>query len=69
VDAPPRYKLLIAWQGRNEAARKFDATAKLYVTTWENPHPGKRAVRIDYVAAAPDTGAAPFCVAITALDK
>jgi hypothetical protein len=41
---------------------------KLFVTTWKNPHPNKRIATIDYVTAAggQQTGAAPFCVAISA---
>jgi hypothetical protein len=66
-EAPTRGK--VAWEGENEAAKGFEATIKLYLTTWENPHPKKKVVTIDYVATAPDKNAAPFCVAITAEDK
>jgi hypothetical protein len=65
--APTRGKA--AWEGSNEPARGFNAKIKLYLTTWTNPHPRKKVVSLDYVATAPDTGAAPFCVAITADDK
>jgi hypothetical protein len=65
--APTRGKL--AWEGQNEPAKGFDAKIKLYTMTWKNPHPKKKVVSLDYVAAAPNTGAAPFCVAITAEDK
>jgi hypothetical protein len=65
--APTRSK--VAWEGENEAAKGFEAKIKLYLTTWENPHPKKKVVSIDYVATAPDKNPAPFCVAITAEDK
>ncbi len=65
--APTRGKA--GWEGQNEPAKGFDATIKLYVTSWKNPHPKKRVVSLDFVATAPATGAAPFCVAITADDK
>jgi hypothetical protein len=65
--APTRSK--VAWEGENDAAKGFEAKIKLYLTTWENPHPKKTVVSIDYVATAPDKEAAPFCVAMTAEDK
>jgi hypothetical protein len=65
--APSRAK--VAWEGENDAAKGFDAKIKLYLTTWENPHPKKKVVSIDFVGTAPDTGAAPFCVALTTDNK
>jgi hypothetical protein len=59
----------VAWEGENEGAKTAGAKIKLYLTTWENPHPKKKVVNLDYVATAPDGPAAPFCVAITAEDK
>jgi hypothetical protein len=59
----------VAWEGTNDASKGFDAKIKLYLTTWENPNPRKKVVRIDFLATAPDTGAAPFCVALSAVDK
>jgi hypothetical protein len=55
----------VAWEGENQAARQFGATIRLYLTTWENPHPAKTVTTIDY-ASTMDTDCAPFCVAITA---
>lgn len=52
-----------AWEGQNEPAKGFDASIRLYLTTWENPHPGKQVVSIDYIST--QTDAAPFCVAMT----
>jgi hypothetical protein len=65
--APTRAKA--AWEGENGPARGFDAKIKLYLTTWKNPHPKKTVVSLDFVATAAETGAAPFCVAITTADE
>jgi hypothetical protein len=59
----------VAWEGENEPAKEFNAKIKLYLMTWENPHPKKKVKTIDFVTTAKDAGAAPFCVAITAEDK
>jgi hypothetical protein len=44
-------------------------TIRLYETTWENPKPDKKVLRIDYVSRKDDTVAAPFCIAISAQEK
>lgn len=54
----------IAWQGDNELAKGFEQRIRLYLTTWENPHPEKKIASIDYIKIG-DGVAAPFCVAIT----
>jgi hypothetical protein len=59
----------VAWEGKNEATDGSDTKIQLYLTSWENPHPKKKVVSLDFVATAPDGQAAPFCVAITAEDK
>jgi hypothetical protein len=59
----PRARL--AWEGANEATKRAKASLLLYRGTWENPHPGKRVVGIDYLSTN-DSPGAPFCVAITA---
>jgi len=59
----------VAWEGENEASKKSEAKIKLYLMSWENPHPKKKVVSLDFVATAPEGQAAPFCVAITAEDK
>src|SRR5581483_7183920 len=64
---PTRAK--VAWEGENDAAKMFEAKIKLFLTTWENPHPKKKVMSLDYVVTAADGPAAPFCVAITADDK
>jgi len=65
--APTKSK--IAWEGENDAVKQSNGKIKLYLTTWENPHPKKAVTTIDFVATAQDTGVAPFCVAITAEEK
>ena len=56
----------VVWSGENEPAKKeFDATIRLYMTTWENPKPNLKIISIDY-SADKDTQCVPFCVAITA---
>jgi hypothetical protein len=51
----------LAWEGGPQKLR-------LYLTTWQNPHPTKLVVSIDYLRAG-DTPTAPFCVAITLEEK
>lgn len=56
----------VAWNGENEPARKeFDASIRLYMTTWENPKPDVTISRIDYEVSG-ETDCLPFCVAMTA---
>jgi hypothetical protein len=64
---PTRSK--IGWEGENAAAKAAGSKIKLSVSTWENPHPKKKIVSLDYVNTAATTQVAPFCVAITAEDK
>lgn len=54
----------VAWKGDNELGKGFGSQVRLYLTTWENPHPTKQVVSIDYVKLG-DTPAAPFCIAAT----
>jgi hypothetical protein len=56
-----------AWEGTNAAAKSYDATLRLYLTTWKNPKPDKKVVSIDYVSKMTDC--APFCVAMTVESK
>jgi hypothetical protein len=51
----------LAWEGGPNRLR-------LYLTTWENPHPAKRVASIDYMKVG-DSPSAPFCVAITLEEK
>ena len=62
-------KAKIAWESENEASKGFEAKIRLYLTTWENPHPKKKVTKIDFLATAQVTGAAPFCVALSVDNK
>ena len=55
----------VAWEGDNDLAKELNSRIRLYLTTWDNPHPGKQVASINYVKTAADSPAAPFCVAIT----
>jgi RNA polymerase sigma factor (sigma-70 family) len=58
----------VVWTGDNEFARQSNCRLRLYLTSWDNPHPQKTVNRIDYVKLN-GTAAAPFCVAITVEKK
>ena len=53
----------IAWAGLNPEVRRDKTYLRLYLCTWENPHPEKAVESIDFVALHESAG--PFCVAIT----
>jgi hypothetical protein len=59
---PSRSK--VAWKGSNDSAKASGKNIRLYHTAWKNPHPNKKVVSIDFLAAE-GTTSAPFCVAIT----
>jgi hypothetical protein len=61
--APTKGK--VAWEGANDAAKEFNATLWLFMSTWKNPRPNSVVKSID-LASTMDTQCAPFCVAITA---
>jgi hypothetical protein len=54
----------LGWQGKNDYVRADDMKIRLYVSSWDNPHPSKLVTSLDYHSA--NTLCAPFCVAITA---
>jgi hypothetical protein len=58
----------VAWTGDNEVAKGEGTQVRLFLGAWENPHPRKKVVRIDYVKVG-NTPAAPFCVAMTLEEK
>jgi WD40 repeat protein/serine/threonine protein kinase len=58
-------KLVIAWRGENQEARKHGRTIRLFKTTWENPYPTAPIRDFDFICDEPDLGA-PFLVALTA---
>jgi len=57
-------KFEVAWLGDNETARALGRKARLFKTTWQNPHPDQSIDSLDFVAM--QGAAAPFLVAITA---
>jgi hypothetical protein len=57
----------IAWSGKNALSRQQGQSIQLYLTTWNNPHPRKTVLTVDYISAA-KSAAAPFCVAISLED-
>jgi hypothetical protein len=54
----------VAWTGDNDYAKDIGSRLRVYLTSWDNPHPAKTIASIDY-ARTGDSVAAPFCVAIT----
>jgi hypothetical protein len=61
----------LAWTGSNPSARRAGKSLRLYLTMWENPHPDRKVLSINYVSTL--ARSAPFCVAMTveqaAMDK
>jgi hypothetical protein len=67
-DSKPPSRSVVAWNGDNDAAPRTNGSGiRLYLTTWNNPHPARKVVGIDF-ASTNAADAAPFCVAITAED-
>ena len=63
-NAPGVKRGKIAWKGENEFTKEYNVGIRLYLTSWDNPHPDKKIASIDYLKLG-DGPAAPFCVAIT----
>lgn len=55
----------VAWKGENGSASTFGAHIRLYATTYTNPKPDQKVLRIDYLSRKSETPAAPFCLAMT----
>jgi hypothetical protein len=55
----------VVWEGDNELAKEIRSRIRLYLTSWDNPHPAKQIASINYIKTQADSPAAPFCVAIT----
>jgi hypothetical protein len=58
----------IAWTGTNPTAKMFDCDVRLYESTWTNPKPDLEVESVTY-SSRMDTPGAPFCVAITAVNR
>lgn len=65
-DEPEPSKAKVAWSGENKYATDRRSKVRVYRMTWENPHPGRKIVSIDFVGRKDETPAAPFVIAITA---
>jgi hypothetical protein len=63
-DARQVTRAAVAWEADNPVRKETRTKVRLYLTTWENPHPKKEVARIDYVST-PGTPAWLFCVAMT----
>lgn len=60
-------RAVLAWRGLNHASKNFQGTQiniGLFRRTWENPHPEKKVVAVDYVSRN-ETVCSPFLVALT----
>jgi hypothetical protein len=56
----------VAWTGENPDCKRSGKKLRLFLTTWENPNPGKKIASIDYIATKKsETAATPFCIAMT----
>ena len=65
-DRKPLIRAKLGWVGMNPKVRLILTSLRLYVTMWENPHPDKRVIAIDFISTT--THAAPFCLAMTVED-
>ena len=65
ADPPPpgAANATMAWAVQDPRPGKGDNTERLYVTTWDNPHPETEIVSLDFISFR--TTAAPFLVAVT----
>jgi hypothetical protein len=58
----------VAWKGENTFAKQFDTRLRLFLGTWQNPKPDKKAVGIDF-EKADGTPASPICIAVSLEEK
>jgi len=64
-DGLPVTRGRVAWTGLDQVAVNNNCTIRLYLGVWENPHPKKMVVDLDFVRSD-DKICGPFCLAITA---
>ncbi len=62
-DRPNVKRAKVVWTGKNAGADRFMRMIRLFAVTWENPHPKKKATRIDMESKS--TMCDPFLVALT----
>ena len=60
---------MVVWKGDNAYATEIGAHLRLYTSTWTNPNPDKKVVRIDYISRKNETPAAPFCISMSVEEK
>jgi hypothetical protein len=58
----------IVWTGNNAFSRQQNQNIQLYLMSWDNPHPEKAVVTLDYICNG-TCAASPFCFAISLEDK
>jgi hypothetical protein len=59
-------KAKVVWKSENAYSVARRSKLRVYLMTWENPHPDKKIVAIDFSSKKEECVAAPFCIAITA---
>ena len=59
----PLERAVVAWTGQNRNALSLDGHLRLYMTTWDNPHPDLEVMSTDFVSSM--THCAPFLIAMT----
>lgn len=67
-ESDPATRAKVAWTGLNDASKDFrgqEVDIRLFLRTWENPHPDKQIATIDFLSRN-ETISAPFLVALTA---
>jgi hypothetical protein len=55
----------VVWKGQNNRATQVGARLRLYASTYTNPKPKQKVVKIDYTSRKSETPAGPFCLAMT----
>lgn len=55
---------IVAWEGENKASAESEMSLRLYMTSWENPHPEMLITSISLESAMSDSS--PFFLAVTA---
>lgn len=63
-DNLPVTRGMVVWTGGNLSAQNLQATLRLYLGAWKNPHPQKKVISLDFVSSR-ESDSAPFCVAMT----
>jgi peroxiredoxin len=63
-DSKPVTRGKVVWAGQNAVVRGENKHLRLYLATWNNPHPGKTVICIDFVSPE-NSESGPFCVAMT----